>query len=217
MMKFNHLAIAGVAAAALTLVGAASAQAVPDAQTYDGAMHVVSETSMTSRDCVSQIMQAMADGDAGLSTDVCTGTVTLSSSDPLPITASDIAQAKQTLAPEQYQDLVSAVTAGTVRKKAYSQSENNITDGETQYGNFYYDGSRAWVTSAYRGFTGTHICKIDWAVGYAVSNTGCFEGGTNSRRDLYAKWYFGVGVKGSPIAWEETYSMHVNAAGSIWQ
>jgi hypothetical protein len=31
------------------------------------------------------------------------------------------------------------------------------------------------------------------------------------------RWSFGIGVKGSPVGWDETYPIHVNASGTFWQ
>ncbi|MBN9154876.1 MAG: hypothetical protein J0J05_12915 [Microbacterium sp.] len=147
----------------------------------------------------------------------CTTTVVLSASRPTKVTVEQIQARKSDFASADYASIVVAAAAGAVKSKNYSQTFNNLTDQETQYGKFYYDGSRAWVTSTYRGLKGTHICKVDWAVGYAVSLRSCSESGSTSQRNLSAQWNVAVGIKGSPVSWDEVYTMHVNAAGSIWQ
>ncbi|WP_144267618.1 hypothetical protein [Leifsonia xyli] len=148
---------------------------------------------------------------------VCNTTVTLTSSAAKAITAFGLAAAKQSLSASAYQSLAVAAAAGTVRGRSYSQAFNNITDQETQAGYFYYDGSHAWVTQSYRGTPGNHQCNVSWAVGYYVTNTGCSDTGSTSKRNLTMSWLIQVGIKGSPISWSESHTMYVNSTGSIWQ
>ncbi|WP_141692785.1 hypothetical protein [Leifsonia xyli] len=141
----------------------------------------------------------------------------LTSSAATIVTVSGLAAAKQYLSAPAYQSLAAATAAGTVKGRSYSQAFNNITDQETQSGYFYYDGSHAWVTQSYRGTQGNHQCNVSWAVGYYVTNTGCTDTGSTSQRNLTMSWLIQVGIKGSPISWGESHTMHVNSAGSIWQ
>jgi hypothetical protein len=46
-----------------------------------------------------------------------------------------------------------------------------ITDQEENYGIFYYNGSRAWVTVSYAPYKGTHYCVVNYAVGYTIART----------------------------------------------
>jgi hypothetical protein len=149
--------------------------------------------------------------------ELCTTTSVLSASTPSEVTVAEVLAQKSEFSSADYASLVTAAKAGAVKSRSYSQTFNNLTDQETQYGKFYYDGSRAWVGSTYRGLKGTHICKVDWAVGYAVSLRSCSESGSTSQRNLVAHWNVAIGIKGSPVSWDEVYTMHVNAAGSIWQ
>lgn len=170
-----------------------------------------------SQDCIDAIQGAIADGEAGLSTDVCTTTTTLTVGPTETVTLATAQGLKSSMSASDYASLLAAVATTTVRSKPYSQTMNNVTDQERQYGTFYYNGSRAWVTVTYSGRTGTHFRKVDWAVGYAVSLVGCTESGTTSQRNLYAHWKFSLVANESPIAWDEIYTLHVNASGSIWQ
>lgn len=180
----------------------------------ESGMHVVSTKTITNPECVAQIGAAQKRGATTLTLATCPHVSTLEvgpsaavtalpSSGPLPRGASSRAFA-------------AAAAAGSVRKAPFKQTYNNITDGEEQYGYVYYDGSHVWITT-YRGYTGQHICKLDWGVAFDVSNTGCGDSGSPSLRSVYQKWKFAAGFKGSPVAWEEVYTVHATASGSISQ
>lgn len=133
------------------------------------------------------------------------------------MTKNDLAAAKGSLSPEDYAELSAAVNAGTVHAKNYLQSFNNGTDGETQSGTFYYDGSHAWVDTPYRGINGTHDCHRDWAVGYSVELQSCTDTGSSTQRNLSMRWKFTPFVSAFPISWTESHTLHVNSSGTIWQ
>ena len=88
---------------------------------------------------------------------------------------------------------------------------------ESQFGRFYYDGARAWISATYRGVRGSHSCVNDYAVGLAVSLVECGDSGGTYDRRIYAKWRFSIVHKVVPISWVETYALNVSAQGSIWQ
>jgi len=202
----------GIVVAALVLTGGASAFA-------DTSIGAAGQTSTTRTEfnaaCVTAITAAQEKGTTDLSTDVCRTTITTASGPATTLSNSDLAAAKESLSANDFLALSRAVAAGTVHSKPYSQTISQITDQETQSGTFYYDGDRAWVTVTYRGYSGTHSCKVDYAVGYNVSNTACSDSGSTSSRKLQMNWDVSVGIKGSPIAWSESYTMHVNSAGTI--
>lgn len=200
------LAIASMSVLSATGASAATAQS-------PGSFRVVSSQKVTSSDCVSRVKaQGGSDRDAA----PCSSVVTLAVGVETRPTSNEIASARSSLSPADFASLSAAAAAGTVRSVPFQQGRNNGTDQEQQYGRVYYDGSRVWISS-YRGYTGAHVCKVDWAVGYAVTNTGCGDYGSGSQRSIYQKWMFAVGVKGSPISWEETSTINVNASGRFWQ
>ncbi|AJM77284.1 hypothetical protein C5C66_03370 [Rathayibacter toxicus] len=133
------------------------------------------------------------------------------------MTTADVEALKSSLSPQTFSTLMDATADGGVQKREYSQQMNNITDAETQHGTFYYDGDKVWVTETYKGFSGTHMCEVNWAVGYTVNIVACGDSGSQTQRDLNATWAFGIGVKGSPVGWNETYTIHVGNDGNIWQ
>jgi hypothetical protein len=169
-----------------------------------------------SKECESALLSLVASEAAALSSDVCRVTVTTRYSDAKSITLADIQAGKAGLSVNEFTSLAQAVTAGNVKSRYYSQQMNHITDSETQSGTFYYDGVRAWVTSSYRGFSGSHRCMIDWAVGFGVSPQNCYESGSTSERVLYQQWLMTPFLLGFPVSWSETYTLRVNAAGQVW-
>jgi hypothetical protein len=186
-------------------------------QPANGQTLEVGSTTMTNtnQDCVRQINQERLLTGSTLTVDVCTTTTTLTIGPEQQVTVADVLPLASKLSQSGYSTLLAAAVAGTVKSKTYLQSMNNVTDGETQTGTFYYDGDRAWVTSSWRGYTGSHICKVDWAVGYTVTKIGCTDTGSPRTRTLSAHW--GFRPLNSFIYWEEVYTLYVNSAGSIWQ
>ncbi|MEY3846278.1 MAG: hypothetical protein RJA66_545 [Actinomycetota bacterium] len=169
-----------------------------------------------SKECETALRSVKVPNAATPASDVCRITVPTSYSDAKSITLADIQTAKSGLSVTEFASLAQAVTAGTVKSRYYSQQMNHITDSETQSGTFYYDGVRAWVTSSYRGFSGSHRCMIDWAVGFGVSPQNCYESGSTSERVLYQQWLMTPFLHGFPVSWSETYTLRVNAAGQVW-
>lgn len=209
--------MSAVAALAFTMVSVTSAEAAQPRVALGDDLHVVAQSTTINQNCLKEVANALGAAETESALHTCSSTVTLSSSNPVSVTVADVAEASQSLTTAQYQTLVAAAAAGKVKSKQYSQAEYQVTDSETQYGVFYYDGSHAWVTHTYRGYQGTHICRVDYATVYAVSNTGCSESGSTSQRDLQVKWQFNLVAKIVPISWEETYTIHVNSSGNIWQ
>lgn len=206
----------GAAAVAAGFLAATLSTSPASAEMTEPSGATVTTVTSTNPACLTAIETARSDGSREVPLDVCTSTVRLTVSAPMRVSATDLESAETTMSSTDYTALVAASAAGTVKKKSYSQSINNITDGETQYGIFYYDGSRVWVTQTYRGAKGSHICKVDWAVGYVVDLKSCNEDGTTSQRNLRAKWHFSVIPAGGAVNWDEVYTTHVNAAGKAW-
>lgn len=210
-MTYVVRAVATVILASSTLMVATSASAAAPAQ--EGQLKVVSTHKVTSSECVAKVQ---ARGGSGREVAACTSTVTLAVGAETHPSSKDVASARSALSPREFEALSAAAVAGTVRAAPFQQGKNNGTDQEEQYGRVYYDGSRVWIAT-YGGYTGSHICKVDWAVGYDVTNTGCGDYGSSSQRSIYQKWKFSLGVKGSPVSWEETSTIFVNASGRFWQ
>lgn len=221
MITTTRVTVSSIGAAAGALLFSLGAGAPAMAATTESAPQptttVVSTTTNTNEACAAAVTAAIEAGNDAVSTDVCTTTATVVESPPQGVTAADLAQARQGLSRASFSQLEVAAAAGTVKKKSYSQSFNNITDKQSQSGVFYYDGSRAWVTAKYRGYQGTHNCSVNWAVGYVVEQKACSESGSNAQRDLYVRWHFSAIPSGGLVNWDESHTIHVNSAGRIWQ
>lgn len=171
----------------------------------------------TSQDCLDTVNRAIAAGKTGVSSDMCSTTSTLTVSEERTVTVDDVASAKDALSTQEYRSLMRAAESGEVRSKDYAQSVNNVVNGVTQYGTFYYDGGRAWVAESYRGYQGSHTCQTQWAVGYVVELKKCVDYGSPDERVVQGVWHFSVIPSGGLVNWDETHELHVNATGSIWQ
>lgn len=196
----------------LLLGGAASANAAPEGPSASAKANSQRSTT-TNADCMAQLKKASSQ----VSTELCTSIVVLEVSEATAVTSGDLADAKSTMSESEYASLVAAAATSAVYSKNYSQTISQITDQERQYGKFYYNGTRAWVTTSYAGYKGTHYCVVDYAVGYSITKNWCSDGGSLAQRTLQMSWHFSVFVNGGPISWSETYTMYVNRSGAIWQ
>jgi hypothetical protein len=204
-----------VAATVLVLGSVGVASASPSSSPLSAGAQTLRAT-VTNSACAVQVQLATARGTAGVSADACTATVVTKSSAASRVTAADLVQAKATLSASEYASLAAAVASATVYHKAYSQTISQITDQEEQYGTFYYNGSRAWVTVSYAGHKGSHYCVVNYAVGYTITKDYCTDGGSTSKRTLTMVWNVAVGlIANGPISWTETYKMYVSASGAI--
>lgn len=177
----------------------------------DLAAHTTSEL-VTSQACMKAAQRSRSDA---LDTAICSVTVTTYVSAETTMSPEALVDAQASLSPAEYTSLVVAASAGTVHSRSYSQTINNITDEEKQYGTFYYDGSTVWVTDLYRGYRGSHHCVVNWQVGYSVSLQSCDESGSTSRKYVWMTWMFKP--LSFPIGWTETYTLIVKADGSyLW-
>ncbi|MDA3805069.1 hypothetical protein PED38_09690 [Clavibacter sp. CT19] len=193
----------------------APAMAATGGTSPDARKTVVSRYTTTDPACVASVTAAIAAGDGHASLAVCTGTVTLRQSTARQVTKADLRQARSSMSTESFDELSAAVTDGVVRHKNYSQNFNNITDSETQAGDFYYNGSNVWVTGPFLGRVGSHNCTVDYAVGWTVAREECSDIGTPTQRDLRMQWGFSEAF--GPLSGDKIYTIHFNSYGSIWQ
>lgn len=170
------------------------------------------QKTVTNASCVAAMTAAKA------ATTACTHTVVLTTSAASPLTAADLAQAKATLSPSEYSSLAVAAATTAISHRTYSQTISQITDQERQYGTAYYNGTRVWVTVAYSGYTGSHFCVVDYAVGYSISNNACADYGSTTRRTLTMNWNVSPGfIPRGPIQWNESFTMYVSSTGAVTQ
>ena len=214
MNKQKKVGLAALATTILTLsnglVAANTAFASPSSDNAS-----TSSIRRVSASCEAAIANVINESHRKISSEVCLETVVTSIGAAKVMQVSDLPLVRAKLSNVDYASLSTAVVAGAVKSRPYSQQVNNITDSETQSGVFYYDGVRAWVTTTYRGTTGSHLCFLDWAVGYSAALQGCYETGSSSERTLSQRWLFTPFVNGFPLSWSETYSIRVNAKGGV--
>ncbi len=200
-MRRIKIIFSAVVAFVITMTGSAPASAAS----------TVNSAQIESVECIS------AYSELGHYSDLhCTRDIVLEVGPVERLTAVDLVAARGSLTPANFATLAAAYATGPVYGKSYSKTWNNLSDAQTQRGKFYYDGSRAWVTYAYRGFDGTHHCEVNWAVAIAVDLVACGEGGSSVQRDLYAQWHYSAIFKGFPVSWDEVHELHVNSRGYIW-
>jgi hypothetical protein len=203
------------ATAVLSLCGIATpAQATPAVSLQDKAS-TISVTGLNGA-CNAAVLQASIRAKQNLATDVCRETIVTSIGQSRTTTVNEISSLDSKFPTAEFASLTAAVVAGTVKSRTYSQQVNNLTDSETQAGTFYYDGTRAWVTSSYRGVVGSHRCTVNWSVGYSIALQGCYESGSSSVLTLSQQWLFTPFVNGFPVSWSETYSIRVTASGQVY-
>lgn len=104
-----------------------------------------------------------------------------------------------------------ALPTGSVWSRLWSQSKSKGGVWKERHtGKFYYDGTRVWSTTSYRGFKGHHTCDQGYGYGVTIEVTKCaVYGGVNTERIQIWDYYKVYGLfKGFPIS--ETHNMHMN-------
>jgi len=107
--------------------------------------------------------------------------------------------------------------ASLVTRKDWTQTFQNLSYKEVHKGTAYYDGSRAWSTTSYAGYLGSHSCHTAGSFAFAVtiSNVQCTTsisptGGSIVERETYDSYAI---VQGSPISWTAAFSVLINNNG----
>jgi hypothetical protein len=103
------------------------------------------------------------------------------------VTAADILTGTSLNATTRTQ-LIQAAAAGTIYSKRFSWHTTGGIYTGTHNGTFYYNGSRAWATTPYSGYRGSHYCFTNYAVGVTISHQRCYEVGNTWERDFYFQW-----------------------------
>lgn len=182
----------------------ASGVAIP-AQASDATAGSVTTVSQS---CLQQVVAIEASTGSDVNDQVCqvtTGPLTLGQETTVSVA---MAQAATGLSTMQRASLVTAAAAGTVRSKAYSQFTTGGAYTVTHNGRFYYDGSRVWVGTTYRGYRGSHSCFVNYSVASSISKNYCSESGSTTTRYMKYGWTVTLIVQGFPVAYG--YSMTAN-------
>lgn len=133
---------------------------------------------------IPECLEALPDGE---DKELCAATSITELSASELVDPADIA-ADPGVAAEEEAGLMMAAAAGSVRSRTYSQRTFGGAYNVTHSGRYYYDGSRAWVNSSYRGARGTQNCLVNYQVGVSISNINKSESGTRSSRRLDCQW-----------------------------
>lgn len=176
----------------------------------------VSVEQVVDRSCVRALSDRKPSASAEQLSRVCTFRETMTVSAPSLVTPTDILEVQDSLSAREFGELQTAVNAGTVRSKTFRRTYDNLVVAWSQSGRFYYDGSRVWVRSTYRGYTGYHSCTVDRAIGYVIERKACDESGSTSKRDLRAIFHSSSIPSGGLVNWDTEWHTYVNAAGSVW-
>lgn len=145
----------------------------------------------------------------------CKTVVTTAVSGARLVTISEVSELRDSMASSDYRELSRAVAAGTVKAKNFSQQSRHVASSLSQRGTFYYDGARVWISSSYRGFTGSHYCQVDWVVGFTIQIQNCNDTGTNASRLVTQQWLVSPYLGGFPLSWSESYSVQIFADGTV--
>jgi hypothetical protein len=222
--KKRYRAIAGTSLllglyGAVAVTSSNAALAATEKTAIDKTQSHSSRIETISKSCLNAVSESNRVHRRNISSELCRVSVVTTYGDPEVADIADIADistARLKISKSDFAHLRAAAVLGTLRSRTYSQQRNNITDSETQSGTFYYDGTRAWVATSYRGVSGSHRCSLDWAAGYSVALQGCFDTGSTSQRTIAQQWLFTPFVNGFPLTWSETYSIKVDALGQVW-
>jgi hypothetical protein len=107
-------------------------------------------------------------------------------------------------------------SASAVSYRDWTQTFVNLNYKEVHRGRFFYDGTYAWSTTAYRGFIGSHFCHqagshvtLGW-----VGNTQCTTERSVSNYSLVERETYDYAVlQDVPVGFTAAMSVLVNAAG----
>lgn len=108
-----------------------------------------------------------------------------------------------------------AASATAITSKKYSQFTTGLDYTVTQGGTFYYNGSRAWVTVNYLGYTGTHTCVINWSV-VSIDSFEKSDSGSPTNRAEYCQWKVHYTIAGVGYSYNYGMTVNVTSTGAIY-
>jgi hypothetical protein len=204
--------------AAISLLASVSAGATANAANASEASPDRGSTSSITRinkDCEAAIRTSETQVTKQSMFDNCKTVVTTAVSGSRLVTLGEISELRDSMDSSEYRDLSRAVAAGTVKAKNFNQQSLHVASSLTQRGTFYYDGARVWLSSSYRGFTGSHYCQVDWVSGFTIQSQNCYDTGTNTSRTVTQQWLVSPFLGGFPVSWSESYSIQIFADGTV--
>ena len=187
--------------AAIILTGGAPATAV-----------TLDSPTEYNEECLAEITAIQRVKGGTVDRQLCASTTTVTTGPAQSVSASD-AKSATGFSVQESSSLVQAAAAGAVRKKTYSQFTTGGNYTVTHNGTFYYDGSRVWVGTTYRGYKGSHRCFANYAVGVSITTNSCSESGSTTVRTMYYNWQVSVLFRGSPASYAMATSLKLYSGG----
>jgi hypothetical protein len=143
-------------------------------------------TTYEAEECLAAVAVARSQGAEVAGID-CTIT-TVSTTTEAEVVTADQLRAETGLSAADKSSLLDAAARATIYSKHFSWFTTGGAYTVTHDGTFYYDGTRAWVTVPYSGYTGFHNCFTNYAAGLSIANEACTDTGGTSSRTLYFQW-----------------------------
>lgn len=208
------LIIRASAVISLTMAALAGATAV-NAEEVSRDSGVTNSVTKINKECEAAIRDAGTRVLKGNALESCKTVVTTQVSAARPVTLREISELRDLMESSDYQALSRAVAAGTVKTKDFYQNSRHVASTLTQRGTFYFDGARVWLSSPYRGFTGSHYCQVDWVAGFTIQIQNCYDTGSTTSRTVIQQWQVSPYLGGFPVSWSESYSIQIFSDGTV--
>lgn len=183
-MKLRRTLAAAAIACGLLIGSQAPAMAAPSRDVVNEATEKTSKKVIP--DCLAAVAKAKGAAATLMKPD-CEVTTTSKTGMAKRVFASDI-KADTSLKETDRTEMVQALSYGAVYAKHFSWFTTGGGYTVTHNGTFYYNGWKAWATSSYAGYSGSHYCFVNYAVMVSINTQQCYEVGNDFERDFYFQW-----------------------------
>jgi hypothetical protein len=108
------------------------------------------------------------------------------------------------------------LSTGSVWSRTWSQDKTGPGWQEKHTGKFYYDGTRVWSTTQYRGLEGYHVCDQGYGLGFIIEVTKCaVDGGAStSELQIWDDYEVHAFLRGFPISNPRGMHITVDPSGN---
>lgn len=139
----------------------------------------------------------------------CASSMTKADPEVTTAEASDYCQVITEFAVSPSEEIV--LPTGTVWYRLWSQYKSNPGWQEKHSGKFYYDGTRVWSTTEYRGLKGYHNCHQGYGYWITIEVTKCtvYNGASTYQIQMWDYYKAHAFFRGFPIS--NARDMHINA------
>ncbi|UOD82307.1 hypothetical protein [Paenarthrobacter ureafaciens] len=184
MMKLRRTLASLAFTCGMLLVSQVPATAAPSPDVVNGA--VEKTTKNVSSACLEAVAKGKGVGAAPKQT-ACEVTTTSKTSEARRVTAADI-KADASLKSADRTEMVQALSYGAIYSKHFSWFTTGGGYTVTHNGTFYYNGWKAWATTPYAAYGGSHYCFVNYAFMVSINTQQCYETGNDFERDFYFQW-----------------------------